>query len=449
MTTIERGRHPLSVALLILAIVIGGSIQAPLFLLVVQLTAVALIVAMVATLHWPAGRDAGVTLILLALAALLPLLQLVPLPFAFWAALPGRDVAVDTMHAAGIAIGAHALTLDPHATSRSAIALLPPIAIFLATIATPMRQRRTLVLIGAGGAVASALLGALQLTVGASFDLYQAANHGDLIGFFAYRNAEADLLMVGMLLAAGWAAGETRYQEQARLAAIGVAPLLAAAVIVTTSRMGMLLLPVTLGGMLAVLLPPGARRWRHMLGGLALLLILLVALIWLNPVAGRTAARFLSAADDGRSQFWRTTVTAIRAYWPVGSGLGTFVPVFQTFEPLETLSTRYVNNAHNDYLQILLEAGLPGAALMAAGLALLAWRAARAPQPPRERALHRTAALGILVLLLHSLVDYPLRTTTLATMFGLLAGLLFPPPPDDRSKRRRRSPQTVTELSHY
>ena len=49
---------------------------------------------------------------------------------------------------------------------------------------------------------------------------------------------------------------------------------------------------------------------------------------------------------------------------PVGSGMGTFVPVYAMFEKPEDVSLFYVNRAHNDLLEVWLETGVVGLIFM-------------------------------------------------------------------------------------
>ena len=137
---------------------------------------------------------------------------------------------------------------------------------------------------------------------------------------------------------------------------------------------------------------------------------------------------------DGRIPFARNTIEAARAYLPFGSGVGTFVPVYQQFEKPRDATASYANHAHNDALQLLLEAGLPG--LVVAG-AFFVWFALRAAVAWRRRSdgdlpsidagIAQAATLAVLMLLIHSLFDYPLRTAALMSVFAFACGLLVPP----------------------
>ena len=75
----------------------------------------------------------------------------------------------------------------------------------------------------------------------------------------------------------------------------------------------------------------------------------------------------------------------------------------------------YINRAHNDWAEWWLEGGVPLALLLLLGLVLLLWRSVAAWRHGGEAAIWRRAAIvGIWLVLLHSLSDYPLRTTALA-----------------------------------
>jgi O-antigen ligase len=107
----------------------------------------------------------------------------------------------------------------------------------------------------------------------------------------------------------------------------------------------------------------------------------------------------------------------------------------------------YVNHAHNDYLEVALETGLPGILLL---LAFLAWFALAALTAWRSSAeggnLARAATLVILVVLLHSLVDYPIRTAAVAAVFAASCALLLPPRVRRRSSREGAKPSTARHI---
>ena len=134
---------------------------------------------------------------------------------------------------------------------------------------------------------------------------------------------------------------------------------------------------------------------------------------------------------DSRTKFWPDVLDAIAHYQPVGSGLGSFIKIFQRHESMSTLHFTYVFHAHNDVMEIALEAGWAGVALIVAAVALWlagSWRVLRRAAWGAFTPMHVACVLGIAILLAHSLVDYPLRTLALACVMAFLAACLAPAP---------------------
>ena len=137
--------------------------------------------------------------------------------------------------------------------------------------------------------------------------------------------------------------------------------------------------------------------------------------------------------EDLRFALNQTTFeTAVKAL-PFGTGLGSFVRVYATVEKREDAFAGFANRAHNDAAELLLETGVLGAALLLAFLAWYAkctyraWTAGQPERPPIEPMLERAASLIVGLLLLHSLVDYPLRTAALSTVFSFFCAILAAP----------------------
>lgn len=122
-----------------------------------------------------------------------------------------------------------------------------------------------------------------------------------------------------------------------------------------------------------------------------------------------------------RRDYALTTWNAIRDQWPLGTGFSTFDLVYPHYEKLEQVYSTFVNHAHNDFLEVMLEGGLGGTLILAACLAAIVMRFVRV----RHRVSARTAFISILIILGHSTVDYPLRTMGIASLFAFFAALLF------------------------
>ena len=77
--------------------------------------------------------------------------------------------------------------------------------------------------------------------------------------------------------------------------------------------------------------------------------------------------RFDDPLHGARLEFAHNTINAAEAYMPFGSGFGTFMSVYPSFEPpQDALDDRYVNHAHDDVLEVWLEGGIMSLMLMAA-----------------------------------------------------------------------------------
>ena len=110
------------------------------------------------------------------------------------------------------------------------------------------------------------------------------------------------------------------------------------------------------------------------------------------------------------------------AYFPIGSGIGSFESAFRIFEPDELLGPNYINMAHNDILQLAIEGGLVSLLLLLVTISLIVIAAVKAGQKlPENKSKAFWAALfgSIAVLLLSSAFDYPLRTPLLQALLAI------------------------------
>ncbi|MHA6719235.1 O-antigen ligase family protein [Sphingomonas sp. RS6] len=416
----------------------GAGVHYPVLSMIDEIVAVAALcwlVPQLASLKMPAMTVAA--LLLLIAVLLLPVLQLVPLPWGLWTALPGRALAAAIRTHAGLAGSASPLSLRPGATLQALLALLPPAAAFVAVTFLDARGRIAVLRALAAAAVLSAILGALQLASGGEgpFTLFDSAHRDDAIGLFVNHNHSATFLLIGIVAALVPGPADRECGGWQGPAAIGVATLLALAVLGTTSRTGLLtVVPVLLLG--SYLRAPAMwRRWR-LFAGLAALVLFAFALAQ-TPPGQTTLARFATVSQDGRQDFWANTLYAIGQFLPWGSGLGTFTTIYATVEPLDQMASPIVNHAHNDYLELALEGGLPVLVLMVAALGLTALAFVRALPRGGKTASQplplTIAAAGIVaILLMHSADDYPLRMPALSVPFAACIAMLFP-----RGRRRR------------
>ncbi len=418
----------LSFAIMLL---IGGSgDNYPLLAAAAELIAIFLLwyIAQARGLFSGASTGMPVKLFILGLA-FVPLIQLIPLPPAIWHQLPGRELPVQLLSLVGLSDGWRPISLDPEGTIGSALELLPGLALFFSMLHLLPRDRLRLVYVLVAVAALSAVLGALQKASGeaGALILFETAHSGHSPGLFVNRNHQATFLLLGMLMAAALARSLRSTRSHSNLVNIvgpGLLLVFAAGVLATASRTGALLL-VPAGIASLLIMYPAKVSWRSLVVG-ALMLAILSWLLLQTAVADTVLGRFSELSEDDRPLYWRDTAVAVSQFWPVGSGLGTFPKVYATVQSIETVGIQYVNNAHNDWLELVLEAGAVAVALMILFLWILITSAVRLWRA-RTRdgsALGAAALVGILLLLLHSMTEYPLRILSLMATFGFLCGLL-------------------------
>ena len=132
--------------------------------------------------------------------------------------------------------------------------------------------------------------------------------------------------------------------------------------------------------------------------------------------------------DDLRWRFTEWSWPLIQQYWPSGSGFGSFATLFAAHERLEWVKPTAVNAVHNDYLQLLLEGGVPAVLLLVALLAGVAVAARRGLRLGRRDPARRELIAGLAIVglcLLHSLVDYPLRRPAAWLFLALALAAIF------------------------
>lgn len=365
--------------------------------------------------------------------------HLVPLPPALWSTLPGRDLVSDIDRAVGLGSVWRPLTLAPSQTWNALFALLIPLAALLLLFRLTRDQRFALVPILLVIGFASALFGLMQAigpTDGPLY-FYNITNGSAAVGLFANRNHQAVFLACLFPLLSVYASTGAASVEQTRfrrLIALSGGLLLVPLLLVTGSRTGLV---VGLVGLIAALrlyqapevsVAPKRKVQRfnplYLFGGIGVLLLAAITIL----MSRAQALDRLLAGDSGetaRLTLWEPVFALVGKYFPVGSGIGSFVEAYQLDESFRALSPEYLNHAHNDWLEIAMTGGLP--AILLAVLALAAWfwqgrRLIGGATGSRRGLLHaRLGAILILILALGSIADYPLRVPSLAVLFVIAA----------------------------
>ena len=426
-------RLHLGIALIVSALLFGGAtrpdVLAPILPRLVAVASLGILVAKreLRLRDW-SRIEQSIWLVVLAT----PALQLIPLPYGVWTALPLRDYPREIFQLMRVEPW-QPLSLSPERTINAWCALIPAFAMYtLARAADDELVRRwfniTLLI-----ALLGATLGVLQMGggSGSSLRFYAITNNDAAVGFFSNANHHGTLLALAVPLLPVWAqrfgAPNERPKPIVAFAVIAAASLLAGAAILTLSRAGVGLFIAASLITLAATAPKFGRIKRRSgllaVGGL-------IALALIAFVSSNSLWRFLGGGEsEGRLETLPHLLRMLGETFPFGTGMGAFDPVFRSFETVARLRFGYLNNAHNDYLQLLIEAGLAavvGLAMFLPFAALILWSAWQDRQRMirSRRPLALAGGTAIVVLLVHSLVDYPLRGAGLSAIFALSCATL-------------------------
>lgn len=359
------------------------------------------------------------------------------------------------------------LSVAPQATWAAALSFLAPLAIFVGVSGLPVGERLLLVRALVAFAVLSVGLGLLQVMHGEASPLrfFPETNVREAVGFFANRNHLATLICVAIVFAGVVVAtasdgrslfGLTGHErggsgwDQMRLALIAsLFVWLLAGAFFTRSRAGLVLGCLAVVFSLYLFFSYARRRPRdgssRSGGGLALVGLGAVIVGGVAVLGIDRVAAILDRDHVGDLRFvfaWTTIETALKTL-PFGTGLGSFVPVYATVERGDDVFRGFANRAHNDFAEFLLESGLAGAVLVGLFLlwfcfgAAVAFLGRRMERHDIDLLLRRSGTLVILIVLVHSFVDYPLRTAAIACVFAVACALLTPSPEaPERSSRK-------------
>lgn len=404
----------------------------------ILVTATATLCALVLLARRGEREELGWWALVVAPYPLLCVVQLVPLP---WAAREALNPASAELYAKAWPLGAAPalapLTVDALATREAALLALCALGAFLAARALwgSSRSRQNALLLGVAlfGAL-QALYGLYEWVAGDPFVLWQPKEHGltNATGTLINRNHYALLLYLcmGAALTLLLRLGPLRFAGEGRrgLERVGLlvaAALMLAGVAASASRAGA-------AGALLVLAATMPFLWRQGRGArvasvvLATLVAAPVLVVALPVLAERYSAVLTQwGAASGRGAVLRASGALIGDMAWTGSGAGTFALVFPPYRPPEI--GRGMNFAHNDYLEALIELGVPG--LLAALLPIAAWGWCFVRARSRERGGWMQEApfvAALVAVALHALVDFSLKIPALLLLVALLVGAMAP-----------------------
>jgi O-antigen ligase len=428
---------------------------------------------------WSSGRLVLLPLLGIGIVALI---QLVPLPVPVLQRISPGTVAFIERYDLTFALGAdpqgdgrvrllHAISVAPALTIR-ALALFGSALLFLSGLWRSLSRRmsgrlaRGIVVVGCllavVGVAQKALLG------DGSFDgmrIYGFWTPESLLttpfGPFVNKNHFAGWMLMAVPLALALACAELEKgrsrlhgrgprtffiwlsePDGGRMLLYGVAAtLMTLSLLMTGSRSGLACLAaVVCGGAVRAARRLGARR--ALVPAAAALLLIVVGLQWAGPDAA--LRRFLNDTESVglRLRIWRASADAVTHFAVFGTGLDTFGTAMMQYQPART--PLHYNEAHNDYVQLLVEGGLVAFVLLIAAL-FAAARAIRMrfranDDGPAAYWVRAGATAGLIAIGLQALVEFSLQMPgNAALLVVLLAMALYVPAPlrrDEHSRRR-------------
>ena len=227
-----------------------------------------------------------------------------------------------------------------------------------------------------------------------------------------------------------------------KIAVAGIAALMAGSIFLSGSRGGMaaFVAQMVVLGVLLARKRDGSWKQPLMLGGF--LAVVIIFLIWMggNELTQRLASIHSEAREElsggVRLSIDRDCLHMLLKRPLLGWGLGAFPIAYPQFRSFYT--TFFVNQAHNDYLQLLVETGL-GFAIVVWFLVLVFRQASSKIKNWTETAsgaLTVAALLGCVGILVHSFLDFNLQVPANAALFYVLCAIAASAPLQESQRRR-------------
>lgn len=430
-TRVEMPTQIIALVLLSSALVLGGG-QGTLGDAFTQILALVLLMALIFEnpniKQWPKTSW-------LAIIPFIPLLLfLLPMPDFITHAGTARSNLNQMLGPVTGGIGPQA-SLSSIYTERAIFWLLPFAALFLSALQMSVKQKKILSAVLVFWIFVGAIIGLAQKAGGleSAWYFYSNTNYGSAVGFFANSNHYAIAMAASLPLI--WAGLTMLFNlRNSRHVSpfwfvlfAGVAILFILGFMLSGSRAGLVLGMFGCLLMLpAVILADKHKGAKHWLFGILVVGLFFSIQIGLLFISLQFEA---SPMEDLRWQLFPVVSHAAEQFSPLGSGPGSFWFIFPQYDELFLTGNVIANHAHNDYLELWLETRWVFASVALLSILAFIWQGItiwfRADNfTTNSILLARAAWVGLLLLLLHSIVDYPLRTTSVLTMAGLLLAFI-------------------------
>jgi len=272
--------------------------------------------------------------------------------------------------------------------------------------------------------------------------IWQLEQGGSIYGPYVNHNHYAGLME--MLLPFPLVLAATHFTDGKRkLAVAAIAALMAGSIFLSGSRGGMLAFVAQMMVLGVLLIGKREGSWKQPLMLGAFLALVIVFLVWMG--SNELTQRLVSIHSEAREEINggvrlsidRDCLRMLGKRPILGWGLGTFPIVYPEFRSF--YSTFFVNQAHNDYLQLLVETGLTGFSIAICFLVLVFRQAAgklRNWTETASGAMTMAALLGCVGILVHSFLDFNLQIPANAALFYVLCAVAASAPLQESQRRR-------------
>lgn len=369
--------------------------------------------------------------------AVIGLIHVIPLPANIWPYIPGRTVLIEGFATLDLPLPSLPLSLDRESTLIAVGYTLTPIFVLL--LCARIGLRRLIEIVPAFLsllAVISVLMGGAQLLSGGDSFLYfyEFTSRGLPVGFFSNINHQATLLVMAlpfsMHLLSDLESKSPNYDAVVALRIITATSLglIVLGILGTGSIAGYTILALTV--LLFFSISPRRRNNRKVIIAPIILLIFAVlagAVLYNSPSAEHLGLELWRDSGFSRAEIWDITMLAIQDHWLFGTGLGTFESVIPLYEDPTKVTSVFVAKAHNDYLQIFMETGVVGIVLVVVAIGWFfrrSMRVLKSKTPWNVLGVQKAASVALVVLLLHSCVDYPARTPAILSVMAICVAIL-------------------------
>ncbi len=383
------------------------------------------IVAVIIMLLWAADAFVGGALrfnksllqIPLAAAFLYSLIQIIPFG--------------SLAETAGVADIPRTISLDPFGTRIAAIhffALLLFFAALLTFIDSAKRLKKIVAVITIFG-FAFAFFAILQAVL-SPFKIYgiYEVPYANPFGSFVNRHNFAAYMEMTLCLPLGLMFVGAVSKDR-RLLYITAIALMGIALLLSGSRGG--LISLLAGIFFLIILTTKTKNYNQLALKIGLAVLLIATIIVGSVLIGgeSSLSRFAETANSNdfstnRTHIWSITLSVILRNLPFGAGFGAFGVAYTPFDSLNGLAR--VEQAHNDYLEVLATAGIVG--LIIGGFFLFRLFRTGLENSKTSNLFRRGVCVGAFAgcfaILVHSLFDFVLHTTAIAMLFLTLVSLV-------------------------